>query len=156
MESLLQPIKTFSVTSLTNLISDLIDENLGYIWLEGEVSNLRIPSSGHYYFTLKDDNSQIRAVMFKTQKRAIPFEIQNGQKLLCLGAVSVYKPRGEYQIILEDARPAGMGSLHLAFEQLKERLEKEGAVGRMEVGRAIVSGRAVGLPDATLPARAGL
>lgn len=126
MESLLQPIKTFSVTSLTNLISDLIDENLGYIWLEGEVSNLRIPSSGHYYFTLKDDNSQIRAVMFKTQKRAIPFEIQNGQKLLCLGAVSVYKPRGEYQIILEDARPSGMGSLHLAFEQLKERLEKEG------------------------------
>ena len=126
MESLLQPIKTFSVTSLTNLISDLIDENLGYIWLEGEVSNLRIPSSGHYYFTLKDNNSQIRAVMFKTQKRAIPFEIQNGQKLLCLGAVSVYKPRGEYQIILEDARPAGMGSLHLAFEQLKEKLEKEG------------------------------
>ena len=129
MESLLQPIKTFSVTSLTNLISDLIDENLGYIWLEGEVSNLRIPSSGHYYFTLKDDNSQIRAVMFKTQKRAIPFEIQNGQKLLCLGAVSVYKPRGEYQIILEDARPAGMGSLHLAFEQLKEKLEKEGLFG---------------------------
>ena len=126
MESLLQPIKTFSVTSLTNLISDLIDESLGYIWLEGEVSNLRIPSSGHYYFTLKDDNSQIRAVMFRTQKRAIPFEIQNGQKLLCLGAVSVYKPRGEYQIILEDARPAGMGSLHLAFEQLKEKLEKEG------------------------------
>ncbi|MDT8317834.1 MAG: exodeoxyribonuclease VII large subunit [bacterium] len=126
MESLLQPIKTFSVTGLTNLISDLIDESLGYIWLEGEVSNLRIPSSGHYYFTLKDDNSQIRAVMFKTQKRSIPFEIQNGQKLLCLGSVSVYKPRGEYQIILEDARPSGMGSLHLAFEQLKERLEKEG------------------------------
>lgn len=126
MESLLEPIKTFSVTSLTNLISDLIDENLGYIWLEGEVSNLRIPSSGHYYFTLKDDNSQIRAVMFKSQKRAIPFEIQNGQKLLCLGSVSVYKPRGEYQIILEDARPSGIGSLHLAFEQLKERLEKEG------------------------------
>lgn len=126
MESLLQPIKTFSVTGLTNLISDLIAENLGYIWLEGEVSNLRIPSSGHYYFTLKDDNSQIRAVMFKAQKRSIPFEIQNGQKLLCLGSVSVYKPRGEYQIILEDARPSGMGSLHLAFEQLKERLEKEG------------------------------
>ncbi len=126
MESLLEPIKTFSVTSLTNLISDLIDENIGYIWLEAEVSNLRIPSSGHYYFTLKDDNSQIRAVMFKTQKRVIPFEIQNGQKLLCLGSVSVYKPRGEYQIILEDARPSGMGSLHLAFEQLKERLETEG------------------------------
>ncbi len=126
MESLLQHIKTFSVTSLTNLISDLIDENLGYIWLEGEVSNLRVPSSGHYYFTLKDDQSQIRAVMFKMQKRAIPFEIQNGQKLLCLGSVSVYNPRGEYQIILEDARPSGIGSLHLAFEQLKERLEKEG------------------------------
>ena len=126
MESLLEPIKTFSVTSLTNLISDLIDKSLGYIWLEAEVSNLRIPSSGHYYFTLKDDNSQIRAVMFKAQKRAIPFEIQNGQKLLCLGSVSVYKPRGEYQIILEDARPSGIGSLHLAFEQLKERLEAEG------------------------------
>ena len=126
MESLLQHIKTFSVTSLTNLISDLINENLGYIWLEGEVSNLRVPSSGHCYFTLKDDNSQIRAVMFKTQKRAIPFEIQNGQKLLCLGSVSVYKPRGEYQIIIEDARPSGIGSLHLAFEQLKEKLEKEG------------------------------
>ena len=126
MESLLQPIKTFSVTGLTNLISDLIDRSLDYIWLEGEVSNLRVPSSGHYYFTLKDDQSQIRAVMFKMQKRAIPFEIQNGQKLLCLGSVSVYKPRGEYQIILEDARPSGIGSLHLAFEQLKERLEKEG------------------------------
>ena len=125
-ESLLHPVKSLSVTALTTLISDLLEEEIGFVWLEGEVSNMRIPSSGHYYFTLKDDSSQIRAVMFRNRAITIPFDIENGQKLLCLGRISVYKPRGEYQIIIEDARPSGLGSLHLAFEQLKERLAKEG------------------------------
>lgn len=116
----------FSVSQLTQLISGVIDASFSLVMVEGEVSNLRTPSSGHSYFTLKDEVSQIRAVLFRGEKKLLPFELENGQKLLCRGRLSVYKQRGEYQIIVEEAGPSGLGSLHLAFEQLKLRLEKEG------------------------------
>lgn len=120
------PLRIYTVSELNTAISALLDKSFGLIAVEGEVSNLRVPSSGHYYFTLKDEKSQIRAVLFKGQKAFIPFELKDGQKMICLGRLSLYSPRGEYQIILEQIEPSGLGSLHLAFEQLKERLEKEG------------------------------
>ena len=120
------PTKIFTVSELNEAIGTLLDRNFGFITLEGEISNLRVPSSGHYYFTLKDEKSQIRAVLFKGQKAFIPFELENGQKMICFGRLSLYSPRGEYQIIIEQIEPSGLGSLHLAFEQLKEKLEREG------------------------------
>lgn len=115
-----------SVSQLNNLISDVIDESFGFIWVEGEVSNLRVPASGHSYFTLKDSQSQIRAVLFKGAGQSLNFDLMDGQKVICLGKLSVYKQRGEYQIIAEHMEPSGLGSLHLAFEQLKKKLEAEG------------------------------
>jgi exodeoxyribonuclease VII large subunit len=96
------------------------------IWVEGEISNLRIPASGHTYFTLKDDFSQIRAVLFKVQARTLRFVLEDGLHVICRGRVSLYERRGEYQLILEEVEPKGIGALQLAFLQLKDRLEKEG------------------------------
>ncbi|MDH3976362.1 MAG: exodeoxyribonuclease VII large subunit [Deltaproteobacteria bacterium] len=115
-----------SVSQLNSLISDVIDETFGFVWVEGEVSNLRIPASGHSYFTLKDAESQIRVVLFRGAGQSLQFDLKDGQKVICLGKLSLYKQRGEYQVIAEHMEPSGLGSLHLAFEQLKKKLEGEG------------------------------
>jgi exodeoxyribonuclease VII large subunit len=94
--------------------------------VEGELSNLSIPQSGHAYFTLKDEHAQVRAVMFRSSLRFLKFTLQHGIQVLCRGRVSVYDPRGEYQLILDYIEPKGVGALQLAFEQLKARLDKEG------------------------------
>jgi exodeoxyribonuclease VII large subunit len=128
----LQPIDNhsqqniFSVSRLTEEIKQLLEESYPFIWISGEISNLRIPSSGHAYFTLKDDRAQIAAVMFAGQLKRLPFDLEDGITLLALGRVTVYRPRGVYQIILEHARPEGAGALQIAFEQLKRKLENEG------------------------------
>ena len=96
------------------------------LWVEGEISNLRIPPSGHIYFTLKDDFSQIRGVFFKMQARTLRFAPEDGLHVICHGRVNLYEKRGEYQLILDFMEPKGVGALQLAFLQLKERLEKEG------------------------------
>ena len=126
MKSLFNESHILTVSELTDLISGIIEREFGFLWVEGEISNLRTPSSGHSYFTLKDDTSQIRAVLFKGQGRRLPFTLEDGQRLICFGRLSVYKQRGEYQLIVEQVETAGLGSLHLAFEQLKTRLENEG------------------------------
>jgi exodeoxyribonuclease VII large subunit len=115
-----------TVSELTQDIRDLLEERFPDLWVEGEISNLRIPPSGHVYFTLKDDSSQIRAVIFKTQARRLRFVPKDGLQILCRGRVSLYEKRGEYQLILESMEPKGIGALQLAFLQLKERLQKEG------------------------------
>jgi exodeoxyribonuclease VII large subunit len=94
--------------------------------ISGEISNLKIPSSGHAYFTLKDAKAQIAAVMFKGQWRNLSFKLENGVSIIAMGRVSVYEPRGTYQIILEYAEPQGFGALQLAFEQLKRKLASQG------------------------------
>jgi len=124
--SILQAAQILSVSQLTGIISEVMETNFDYFWLEGEVSNMRTPASGHCYFTLKDSNSQIRAVLFKRSRQTIPFDLKDGQKLICLGSLNIYAARGEYQIIVEKIEAAGLGSLHLAFEQLKKRLADEG------------------------------
>lgn len=115
-----------TVTNLTLRIKALLEESFSFIWVEGEVSNLRIPSSGHFYFTIKDPKAQISAVMFKNQAKSLKFDLKDGAAITGLGRISVYEPRGNYQIIFEYIEPKGAGSLQLAFEQLKEKLAGEG------------------------------
>jgi exodeoxyribonuclease VII large subunit len=115
-----------TVTQLTAQIKNLLEGSFTDVWVEGEISNLSIPQSGHAYFTLKDQQSQIRAVLFRSSQRFLKFTLQHGIQVVCRGRVGVYEPRGEYQLILEYIEPKGIGALQLAFEQLKTKLEKEG------------------------------
>lgn len=120
------PEKIFSVSELTRLIKIELENAFPSVWVEGEISNYHKHHSGHIYLTLKDEESQLRAVIWRSVAQKIPFEVENGLKVVCQGSVNVYEPRGEYQIIIEKVEPKGKGSLQLAFEQLKEKLNKEG------------------------------
>jgi exodeoxyribonuclease VII large subunit len=118
--------RTLTVSELTDRIQGVLEVDFFDVWVEGEVSNLNIPSSGHWYFSLKDDHAQMRAVVWKTAARLIRFRPKDGMKVVARGSVRVYPPRGEYQLAVEFLEPLGKGSLQQAFEELKERLEKEG------------------------------
>jgi exodeoxyribonuclease VII large subunit len=123
----LQPTRrALTVSELTARIRDLLGKNFTDIWVEGEISNCREAQSGHIYFTLKDDRSQVRCVFFKQQQRGIRFRPEDGLHVTVRGSISVYEARGEYQIYVENLEPVGLGALQLAFEQLKKRLEGEG------------------------------
>jgi len=115
-----------TVSELTQEIKEILEMKFPDLWVEGEISNLRIPPSGHIYFTLKDDFSQIRVVFFKMQARTLRFTPEDGLHVISHGRVNLYEKRGEYQLILDFLEPKGVGALQLAFLQLKERLEKEG------------------------------
>ena len=115
-----------TVSELTLQVKKHLEKGFEEVWLEGEISNFRSPSSGHYYFTLKDDTSQIRAVIFRFMGRYLKYQPQDGLQIMCRGRISLYEPRGEYQIILDYMEPKGVGSLQIAFDQLKEKLKKEG------------------------------
>ena len=115
-----------TVSELTQQIKDVLEDRFSDVWVEGEISNLKLPPSQHIYFTLKDDFSQVRAVLFRTQARALRFVPKDGLHVICKGRVSLYEKRGDYQLILESVEPKGIGALQLAFLQLRERLEKEG------------------------------
>lgn len=120
------PRTIYTVSALTGEINDILETNFPEVWVEGEVSNLRVPPSGHLYFTLKDESSQIQAVIFKSQARFLRFEPENGLSVVCRGRISVYAQRGQYQLISDVIEPRGIGALQLAFDQLKSRLEAEG------------------------------
>ena len=116
----------FSVSSLTSRIKDILEEQLNFIWIEAEISNFRKPSSGHYYMVFKDEYAQIRAVMFRPQAMYINFVPEDGMKVIARGRISVYEPRGEYQVIIDYLEPLGVGAMALAFEQLKKKLAAKG------------------------------
>jgi exodeoxyribonuclease VII large subunit len=118
--------RVYSVTELTGRIRDLFVRNFTDILVEGEISNCHEAQSGHIYFVLKDKTSQLRAVCFKTQVRAMKFRPENGLHVTVRGSISVYEARGDYQIYVENIEPVGLGALQLAFDQLKKRLEAEG------------------------------
>ncbi|MCW7755118.1 exodeoxyribonuclease VII large subunit [Desulfobotulus sp. H1] len=118
--------KIHTVSELTSDIRSRLESAYPFVWITGEVSNLSKPSSGHLYFVLKDQEAQIAAIMFRGQNRQLRFQVENGLKAIGFGRLSVYSPRGSYQLILEYLEPSGAGSLQLAFEQLKIRLEAEG------------------------------
>ena len=116
----------YTVSQLTAEIKTILERNFEHLWVEGEISNLRLPGSGHLYFTLKDESAQLRAVMFRLQNRLLKFQPEDGLQVIGYGRLTVYETRGEYQIVLDHLEPKGLGALQLAFEQLKERLSKEG------------------------------
>lgn len=122
----LQSPAVLTVSQLNARIKGLLEAHFPYVWVRGEISNLRIPASGHAYFTLKDERSQIRAVMFRGQFGRLKFRPEDGMAVLCQGRLTVYEPRGDYQIIADILEPEGLGALQKAFEQLKEKLHKEG------------------------------
>jgi len=118
--------RVLTVSELTLRIKTALEEALPTVWVEGEISNLRVPSSGHAYFTLKDDGAQLRCVLFRNRSRRVRFELEDGQHVLAFGGLDVYANRGEYQLIVEVLEPKGAGALQIAFEQLKRKLEAEG------------------------------
>lgn len=119
-----------TVSELTAEIKAVLEEGFPFIWVVGEISNFRKPASGHFYFTLKDDeaqgSAQINAVMFRGQNRSLGFLPEDGMMVTGLGRISVYEPRGSYQLIFEYLEPKGVGQLQIAFEKLRARLEAEG------------------------------
>ena len=120
------PRVVLSVGELNAKIRDLLENELQAVWVEGEISNARVWNTGHLYFTLKDSGSQIKAVMFRSAVRYLKFKPEDGLKVVARGKVSVYDPKGEYQILCEHMEPKGLGSLQQAFEQLKKKLAAEG------------------------------
>ena len=118
--------QVYSVSELTEKIQALLEDHFDFVWVEGEISNFSKPASGHYYMVLKDEKAQIRAVMFRLQARYLKFLPENGMKVIAQGRLTLYAPRGEYQIILDYLEPMGVGALALAFEQLKKKLASQG------------------------------
>jgi exodeoxyribonuclease VII large subunit len=119
-----RPVLT--VSELTARIKGRLEDAFPGVWVEGEISNLRSPSSGHAYFTLKDDLAQLRCVLFRGRGRRVRFALEDGLQVLVFGGLEVYAARGEYQLVAELMEPKGLGALQLAFEQLKKKLEAEG------------------------------
>ena len=118
--------QVLSVTELTVAIRDHLESEFFSVWVEGELSNCKVWNTGHLYFTLKDDRSQLKGFMFRTQLRYLKFKPVDGLHVIARGRVSVYEPKGEYQITCEHLEPRGLGALQLAFDQLKKRLQAEG------------------------------
>jgi exodeoxyribonuclease VII large subunit len=118
--------RIYTVSQLTAQIGDVLERQIPPFWVEGEISNLRAPGSGHAYFTLKDDQAQIRVVLFRNRLRRIRFQPVDGLRVLVFGSLEVYAARGEYQMVIELMEPRGLGALQLAFEQLKQKLRAEG------------------------------
>jgi len=115
----------WTVSQLSEYIKTLLEARFEAVWVEGEISNLRRPASGHSYFTLKDDWSQIRAVIFRSAQK-LPFVLEDGLQIACRARLTVYTPRGDYQLIIDRVEPRGLGALQKAFEQLKAKLQGEG------------------------------
>jgi exodeoxyribonuclease VII large subunit len=124
--SLVKPEKIYTVTEITQLVKRELESAFPQLWVEGEISNFSRAHSGHLYFTLKDETSQLRTVMWRSNVTRVPFELKVGLQVICRGKISVYETRGEYQFYAELMEPKGKGALQLAFEQLKEKLTKEG------------------------------
>lgn len=116
----------FTVSRLNTTVRQLLENEMGLVWLSAEISNFSQPSSGHWYFTLKDDGAQVRCAMFRNSNRRVTFRPQHGQQVLVRASVTLYEPRGDYQLIVESMHPAGEGLLQQQFEQLKARLTAEG------------------------------
>ncbi|MGA7630903.1 MAG: exodeoxyribonuclease VII large subunit, partial [Terriglobales bacterium] len=118
--------RVWTVRALVSAVRSHIEREYSDCWVEGEISNLRNPDSGHLYFTLKEESSQIRVVMFRSSANLLRFRPENGLHVTVRGRITVYEDRGELQISAEFMEPKGAGALQLAFEQLKARLQAEG------------------------------
>ena len=121
-----QPDRIYTVTEITKLIKQELESAFPLIWVEGEISGLTLAQSGHVYLALKDENCKLEAVIWRSAAQKVPFKLENGLQVICKGQINVYEPRGQYQLIVDVVEPKGKGALQLAFEQLKEKLGKEG------------------------------
>ncbi len=126
IENTVSSEKVYTVSEITRLIKQELEGAFPLLWVEGEISNFHRHHSGHLYFTLKDEACQLKTVMFRSEAQKVPFELKDGLQVVSRGHVNVYEPRGEYQLVVEVVEPKGKGALQLAFEQLKEKLKKEG------------------------------
>jgi exodeoxyribonuclease VII large subunit len=115
-----------TVSELTARIRDVLETAYAELWVVGEISNCRLWNTGHLYFTLKDPGAQLKAVMFRSSIRSLKFKPEDGLRVIARGRLSVYDPKGEYQLVCEQMEPQGLGALQLAYEQLKRRLQAEG------------------------------
>jgi exodeoxyribonuclease VII large subunit len=138
-------VRVYQVSELTRAVKALLEDNLGTVWVEGEVSNLARPASGHVYLTLKDNEAPLKAVLYRAVAMRIRFDLRDGMSVIARGRLAVYAPRGEYQLQIEEVQPKGIGPLELAFRQLKEKLSVRGYFER---------GRKKPLPR--IPRRVGL
>ncbi len=116
----------YSVSNLNRTVADLLEQEFAWIWVEGEISNLAQPASGHIYFSLKDHSAQVSCAMFKGRNRTLKFQPENGNQVLVRAKVSLYQPRGNYQLIIDRMEEAGDGALRRQFEELKIKLADEG------------------------------
>ncbi len=139
------PREILSITQLNATARSLLERGLGSVWLEGEISNLARPASGHWYFSLKDEAAQVRCAMFRNRSLLVRFPVKDGARVLARGRVSLYEARGEFQVVIEHLEEAGEGALRRRFEELKRRLLAEGLFD---------AGRKQPLP--TLPRRIGI
>lgn len=122
-----QPQRTiYSVSKLNTAVRRLLESHFGQLWLVGEISNFSAPSSGHWYFTLKDDKAQVRCAMFRNANQRVQTQVANGKQVLVRAKIGLYEPRGDYQLIVEHMEDAGVGLLQQQYEQLKARLQHEG------------------------------
>ncbi|XTZ39452.1 exodeoxyribonuclease VII large subunit [Salmonella enterica] len=124
--SSIQSPSIFTVSRLNQSVRLLLEREMGQVWISGEISNFTQPASGHWYFTLKDDTAQVRCAMFRNSNRRVAFRPQHGQQVLVRANITLYEPRGDYQIIVESMQPAGEGLLQQKYEQLKSKLSAEG------------------------------
>lgn len=118
--------QVFSVSEVTSQVKSILEASFPSLWVEGEISNFMHHTSGHMYFTLKDDRSELRVVMFRRDNRFLRFAVENGMKILAFGNITVYEARGVYQLVAKRMEPSGLGTLYLAFEALKKKLAQEG------------------------------
>src|SRR5437667_9618593 len=118
--------RVLTVSELTTQLKRLLEKSIGLVWVTGEVTNLRVQSSGHIYFTLKDANAQLNCVLFRGESVPNRDLLQDGQKLILQGDLTVYEPRGQYQLVVRAVELQGVGALQLAFERLKRKLQAEG------------------------------
>lgn len=125
-EFLLQKRKIYKVSEITGEIRAALEDNFTSVWVEGEMSGYKLHTSGHMYFSLKDEKAVLKCAFFKNANQGIKFKLHDGLAVLCFGRISVYPPRGDYQLYIEKIEPKGLGALQLAFQQLKDKLTKEG------------------------------
>lgn len=124
--NLAQEQEIYTVSAFNQEVRELLEENYATIWLIGEISNLAKPSSGHFYFSLKDEKAQVRCALFRNTSRGLGFNLENGQQVIVRASVSLYEPRGDFQLIIQALQLAGEGALQIAFEKLKHKLDAEG------------------------------
>jgi len=137
--------EVYSVSDFLNLCRNSVEQNIPHCWVQGEISNLSRPSSGHWYFSLKDSKGQIRCAFFRLNQRKVQFSPENGMSVVIRGAPTLYELRGDFQLIVQQMEPAGIGNLQIAFDQLKNKLRAEGLFDVQNKKNLPVSPKTIGV-----------